>query len=159
MFKCFFSTNLCILILVFLVTVVNTLNTKIHCSKEIAEFSFENADVKSSCCCKQRMKSKLSLLECVKTKFCKPCISFIWHQHCLCGMVWYRTLRVMVMKSTLSICIDESKQEQTWARGYFEVTGFSFNPLLTLFCIHQLCVDCICCHNTPVLSLFFCLCG
>ena len=33
--------------------------------KEMAEFSFENADVKSICYCKQRMKSKLSLfLEC-----------------------------------------------------------------------------------------------
>ena len=34
---------------------MNTLNTKTHSSKEIAEFSFENADVKSG------MKSNLSL--------------------------------------------------------------------------------------------------
>ena len=31
----------------FLVAVGNTLNTKTHSSNEIAEFSFENADVKS----------------------------------------------------------------------------------------------------------------
>ena len=40
----------------FLVAVMNTLNTKTHSSKEIAEFSFENADVKSICYCKQRME-------------------------------------------------------------------------------------------------------
>ena len=51
----------------FLVAVVNTLNTKTHSSKEIAEFFFENVDVKSDCCCKQKMKSKLSLSsECVR---------------------------------------------------------------------------------------------
>ena len=44
-----------------LVAVVNTLNIKTHSSKEIALFSFENADVESICCCKQRMKSKQSL--------------------------------------------------------------------------------------------------
>ena len=61
----------------FLVAVVNTLSTKTHSFKEIAEFSFENADVKSICYCKQRMKRKLSLSsECVKTKLCKPCTSF-----------------------------------------------------------------------------------
>ena len=74
---------------------VITLNTKTHSSKEIAEFPFQNADVKSICYCKQRMKSKLSLSsECVETKFCKPCTSFTWHLHSWCGMVWYRTLRV-----------------------------------------------------------------
>ena len=41
----------------FQVAVVNTLNS----SKEITELSFENADAKSICYCKQRMKSKLSL--------------------------------------------------------------------------------------------------
>ena len=41
----------------FLVAVVNMLNS----SKEISEFSLENADVESICYCKQRMKSKLSL--------------------------------------------------------------------------------------------------
>ena len=45
----------------FLVTVVNTLNTKTRSSKEIAEFSFKNANVKSICYCKQRTKCKLSL--------------------------------------------------------------------------------------------------
>ena len=76
----------------FLVAVVNTLSTKTHSSKEIAEFCFENADVKSICYSKQRMKSKLSLSsECVKTKLCEPCISFTSHPHSWCGMVWYRT--------------------------------------------------------------------
>ena len=61
---------------------MNTLNTKTHSSKEIAEFSFENADVKSICYCNQRMKSKLSLSsECVRTKPCKPCTSFASHLH------------------------------------------------------------------------------
>ena len=35
----------------FLVAVVNTLNTKTHSSKEMAEFCFENADGKSICYC------------------------------------------------------------------------------------------------------------
>ena len=63
-----------ILTLNFLVAMVNTLNTKTHSSKtKKAEFSFQSAHVKSSCYCKQRMKSKLSLpLECVETKLCKP---------------------------------------------------------------------------------------
>ena len=61
----------------FLVAVVNTLNTKTHSSKEKAEFSFGNADGKSICYCKQRVKSKLSLSsECVETKLCKPCTYF-----------------------------------------------------------------------------------
>ena len=38
-----------VLTLNFLVAVVNTLNTKTHSSKELAEFTFENADVKSVC--------------------------------------------------------------------------------------------------------------
>ena len=45
----------------FLVALVNTLNTKTHSSKERAKFSFENADAKSICYYKERMKSKLSL--------------------------------------------------------------------------------------------------
>ena len=81
-----------LLTLNFPVAVVNMLNS----SKEISEFSFENADVKSICYCKQRIKSKLSLFfsECVETKLCKPCTSFTWHLHSWCGMVWYGTLRV-----------------------------------------------------------------
>ena len=76
----------------FLVAVVETLNTKTHSSKEIGEFSFENADVESICYCKQRMKGKLSLSsECVKTKLCKLYTSFTSHLHSWCGMVWYRT--------------------------------------------------------------------
>ena len=78
-----------------LVAVVNSLNTKTHSSKEIIEFCFKNADVKSICHCKQRMKGTLSLSsECVETKLCKPCTSFTSHLHSLCGMLWYRTLRV-----------------------------------------------------------------
>ena len=79
----------------FLVAVVNTLNTKTHSSKQKAEFSFENADVKCICYCKQRMKSKLSYSsECVETNLCKLCASFTSHLHNSCGMVWYRTLGV-----------------------------------------------------------------
>ena len=75
--------------------VVNSLHTKTHSSKEMTEFSFENADAKSICYYKQRKKSTLSLSsECVKTKLCKPCTSFTSYPHCLCGMVWHRTLRV-----------------------------------------------------------------
>ena len=72
---CLYSSSLYkLLTLNFLVAVVNTLNTKTHSSKEIAEFCFKNAGVKSICYCKQRMKSKLSLSsECVETKLCKPC--------------------------------------------------------------------------------------
>ena len=40
----------------FLMAVMNMLNSP----KDISELSFENADVKSICSCKQRMKSKLS---------------------------------------------------------------------------------------------------
>ena len=84
-----------ILTLNFLVAVVNTVNTKTHSSKEMAEFFFENADVKSICYFKQKTKSTLSLSsECVETKLCKPCTSFTSHLHSSCGMVWYRTLRV-----------------------------------------------------------------
>ena len=43
-----------------LVAVVNSLSTKTHSSKEVSEFCFGNADVKSICYCKQRVKSKLS---------------------------------------------------------------------------------------------------
>ena len=76
----------------FLVAVVNSLNTKTHSSKEMAEFCFEIADDKSMWYCKQRMKGTLSLSsECVETKLCKPCTSFTSHLHSWCGMVWYRT--------------------------------------------------------------------
>ena len=78
----------------FLVTMVDTLNTETHSSKERAEFSFEKSDVKRICYCKQRMKSKVSLSsDCVKTKLWKPCTSFAWHLHSWCGLVWCRTLR------------------------------------------------------------------
>ena len=84
---------------------VNTLSTKTHSFKEIDEFSFENADVKSVCYCQQRMKRKLSLSsECVKTKLCKPCTSFTSHLHSSCGMVWYRTLRVNVSLLFFALC-------------------------------------------------------
>ena len=80
-----------ILTLNFLVAVVNTLNS----SKEISKLSFENADVKSICHCKQRIRRKLSFSsECMETKLCKLCTSFTSHQHSSCGMVWYRTLTV-----------------------------------------------------------------
>ena len=88
----------CSLIHNFLVAVVDTLNTKAHSSKEMPEFSFENADAKSICYCKQRIKSKLSLSsECVETKLCKQCTSFTSHLHSSCGMAWYRTLRVNIV--------------------------------------------------------------
>ena len=79
----------------FLVAVVNTLNTKTHSSKETDEFSVEDADVKSICYRKQKVKSKLSLSsECVETTLCKLRTSFTSHLHSSCGTVWYRTLRV-----------------------------------------------------------------
>ena len=75
--------------------VLNTLNTKTHTSKELADFSSENGDVESICYCEQRMKSKRSLSsECVKKKLCKPCTTFTSHLHSSCGMVWYRTSTV-----------------------------------------------------------------
>ena len=80
---------------------MNTLNTKTRSSKEIAEFSFKNADVKSICYCKQRMdgiRYTVTLSECVETKLCKPCTSFISHLHGSCGMMWYRTLRVKLKR-------------------------------------------------------------
>ena len=81
----------------FLVTAVNSLNTKTYSSKEMTKFSFENADVKSICYCKQGMKSNQSLSsECVETELCKPCTSFTSHLHSSCGMVWYRMLTVKV---------------------------------------------------------------
>ena len=81
-----------------------TIDTKTHSSKETAEFSFENADVESICYCTQWTKSKLShASECVATKLCKPCTSFTWHLHSLCGMVWYRTLRVKFLLCSLSL--------------------------------------------------------
>ena len=104
--------------------VVKTINTKTHSSKEIAEFSFKNADDKNICYCKQRMKSKLSLSsECVETKLCKPCTSFTSHLHSWCGVVWHRTLRVntsftshlhsscgMVWYRTLRVNIEKSEK-------------------------------------------------
>ena len=84
-----------LLTLTILVAVVNTVHTKTHSSKEIAEFCFENADVKSICYRKQRLKSKLSLSsECVQTKLCKLCTSFTSHLHSSCGMLGYRTSRL-----------------------------------------------------------------
>ena len=42
-----------------------------------------------------RIKSKLSLSsECLAKKLCRPCTSFTSHLDSLCGMVWYRPLRV-----------------------------------------------------------------
>ena len=122
---------------------MNTLNTKTHSSKEIAEFCFENADVKSICYCKQRREGTLSLSsECVETKLCKPCTSFISHLHGSCGKVWYRTLRMKQPTTTtstnplcspsLSLCIvaqqtvpvqhvtaeqGERRGEGSWPRG------------------------------------------
>ena len=78
------------LILYFLVAVVNTLNTKIHSSKEMAEFSIKNADVTSI----------------FEMKLCKPCTSFTSHLHSSCGMVWYRTLRVKQLKGRLHLISD-----------------------------------------------------
>ena len=37
---------------------MNNVNTTTHSSKEMAEFSFENADVKSICYSKERMKKQ-----------------------------------------------------------------------------------------------------
>ena len=79
-----------ILTLHFLMAAVDTLNTKTHSSTEMAQFSFECADVKNISYSKQRVKSKLSQSsECVQTKLCKPCTSFTLHLHSWCGMVWY----------------------------------------------------------------------
>ena len=79
----------------FLAAEVNTLNTQTHSCKETAEFCFKNAQVKKVSYCKQRMKSRQSLSsECVETKLRKPYTSFTSRLHSLCGMVWYRTLRV-----------------------------------------------------------------
>ena len=77
----------------FPVAVVNTLNTKTHSSKEMAEVCFENADVISICYRKPGMKSTLSLSsECVRTKLYKLCTYFTSHLHSSCGTMWYRTL-------------------------------------------------------------------
>ena len=40
----------------FLVAVVNSFSTKTHSSKETTELCFKYADVKSICCCKERVK-------------------------------------------------------------------------------------------------------
>ena len=60
----------------------------------MAEFSFENAEAKGICYCKQRMKWNSLSSECVERKHCKPCTSFTSHLYSWYGMVWYRTLRV-----------------------------------------------------------------
>ena len=79
-----------------------SLNAKTHSSREMTESCFENADDKGVCYFKQRVTSMLSLSsECVKMKLCKPCTSFTSHPHCLCGMMWYRTLRVNMKFSIL----------------------------------------------------------
>ena len=94
----------------FLEAVVNTVNTHTNSSKEMAEFSFENADIKSICCCKQRMKSKLSVSsEGVETKLCKPYTSFTSHLHSSCGMVWYRTLRVKQVPIVTKNCLSAAR--------------------------------------------------
>ena len=83
---------------------MNTLHTKTHSSKEMAEFSFENADVESICYCKQKMKSKLSLsTECAETKLCKLYTSYTGHIQSSCGMVWYRTPRVIIRNMMMMI--------------------------------------------------------
>ena len=81
----------------FLVAVVNTVNIQTHPCKDMDEFCFENAHAKIISYCKRRLKSRLSLSsECVETKLCKLCTSFTLHLHSLCGMMWYRTLRVNI---------------------------------------------------------------
>ena len=83
---------------------MNSLNTKTHSSTEMTEFCFEHEDVKSICYCKQRMKGTLSLSSvCVEMKLCKLCTSFTSHLHSLCGMVWYRTLRVKAFLLSLPV--------------------------------------------------------
>ena len=54
----------------FLVAVVSTLNTKTHSSKEMAEFSFENADVKSILQTEDEQQTVTFFSECVETKLC-----------------------------------------------------------------------------------------
>ena len=74
---------------------LNSLSKMQMRAREVAEFSFENADVRSICHCKQKMKSKLELSsECDETKLCKPGTSLTSHLHSSCGMVWHRTLRL-----------------------------------------------------------------
>ena len=63
------------LTLTFLVAVVNSIHTKTYSSKEMTEFCFEKADVKSICYCKQRMKSTLSFFRNV-LKW-----SYVWRAH------------------------------------------------------------------------------
>ena len=92
---------------------MNTLNTQTHSCKEMTEFYFENAQVKSISNCKQREKSKLSLpSECVQTKLCKPNTYFTSHLYSLCGMMRYKTLRVKlpVDKQTSNLYFTEPEQ-------------------------------------------------
>ena len=70
------------------------------------------------------MKSKLSLSsECVEMKLCKPLTSFASHLHSLCGIVWYRTLRVKVAGMTPpgergSTPVFAAAQEDALPRGH-----------------------------------------
>ena len=101
------SKATCWFTLSFLVAVVNNLYAKTHSSKEIAEFSFENADVKSISYCKQKMKSQLSLSsDCVETKLCKPCTSFTWHLHSSCRIVIMSIFLERLFMWTCSIALN-----------------------------------------------------
>ena len=69
----------------FMVAVVNSLNTKAHSSKEMTEFCFENADVKSIFHRTQMVKNTLSLSsECMEMKIYKLCSSFTSHPRTAC---------------------------------------------------------------------------
>ena len=122
------------------VAVVNTVNTKTYFSKEIPEFSFENADVKSICYRKQGMKSKLSLSpECVETKLCKPCTSFTWHLCSSCGMVWYTTLRVKKSwrKVNQPIVLLKTQHQIIFIWDCFAFITFLFSPQSFFFFYYQ----------------------
>ena len=97
---------------------VNTLNTKTHSSKEKAEFSFENADVKSICYCKQWTKSKLSFSsKCVAAKLCKPCTSFTSRPQSSCVMMLYRTLTLNILVSVVNISNSKTLFCQDWTEN------------------------------------------
>ena len=64
---------------------MNTLNTKTHSSKEMTEFSFENADVKGICYCKQRMKSTSHFLQKVLKRSSVGCAHLLPHTHTACA--------------------------------------------------------------------------
>ena len=68
----------------------------------------------------KRMKSTLSLSsECVEAKLCKPCTPFTSHLHSLCGMVWYRTLRVKSTKHVVCLLVGclTSQQQASVSQG------------------------------------------